>query len=101
MRLRRRLLNKQRESGDNTLKQRIKNLNMEIKAFYTTKQRQKVRKNIIPGNTKSLWRAVNEAKNLNNQELPEVMYHGDVELDWLNLSLDTYKVKCKTLFLTN
>ena len=58
---------------------------MEIKAFYTTKQRQKVRKNIIPGNTKSLWRAVNEAKNLNNQELPEVMYHGDVELDWLNL----------------
>ena len=44
------------------------------------KGRQKVRKKIIPGNTKSLWRAVNEAKNLNNQELPEVMYHGDVEL---------------------
>ena len=27
--------------------------------------------------------------------------NGKIPYDWLNLSLNTYKVRCKTLFLTN
>ena len=33
-----------------------------------------MRKGIIPGNSKSLWRAINIAKDLNNEDIPVSMF---------------------------
>ena len=73
----------------------------------------------VPGKL-SLWRAVNHAKDINSNELPSVMVKGDnvvksedlavmmnrltvtnnkIDYKMLNLSKDTYKLKCKNLFL--
>ncbi len=75
MRLRKKLLNALKISPDDELKSRLKNLDIEIKPFHSTQLRKKIRKDIIPGNNRSLWRAVGIAKNLNQEELPETMYH--------------------------
>ena len=50
-----------------------KNLNTEIKNHFTEKKRSNVRRNILPGNVKSLRRAVAEAKDLNQEEILERM----------------------------
>ena len=62
MNLRKGLISLLRRTGDNNLKSRIKNLNYEIKEHYTAKRRSKVRKGIIPGSSKTLWRAVSNEK---------------------------------------
>ena len=36
-------------------------------------KRRRVRKGIIPGNSKSLWKAVNIAKDVNSNEIPTKM----------------------------
>ena len=51
MNLRRRLLERLKNTRDDELKTRIKNLNCEIKHHFTTQKRNKVRKGIIPGNS--------------------------------------------------
>ena len=81
MRLRKRLLYKLKTRPDDDLKKRLKNLDTEIKQFHSTRLRKKIRKDIRPGNSKSLWRAVGIAKNMNTDELPETMYHNGVEID--------------------
>ena len=81
MRLRKRLLHKLKTRPDDDLKKRLKNLDTEIKQFHSTRLRKKIRKDIRPGNSKSLWRAVGIAKNMNTDELPETMYYNGVEID--------------------
>ena len=81
MRLRKRLLYKLKTRPDDDLKKRLKNLDTEIKQFHYTRLRKKIRKDIRPGNSKSLWRAVGIAKNMNTDELPETMYYNGVEID--------------------
>ena len=49
------------------------NLNKEIRDHYKSTKRKRVRKEIIPGNWRSLWRAVNIAKDLNQEDLPMQM----------------------------
>jgi len=115
----------------------IVSIDKEIKSFNKSAKTKKVRKGILPGNSKSLWKAVNIAKNINCTQLPDKLYPNGTEiptsiladtfaeifdkkydnilyfnmisnrlitlnkqipLQWLNLSLNSYKVKCKTLF---
>ena len=70
---RKRLLKTLRRSPTNDLKLRIKHLTIVIKGHYTTSRRNKVRQGIRPGNFKSLWSAVSAAKDINNEDLPDVM----------------------------
>ena len=51
---------------------------MEIKNHFVMNKRLKVRKGIIPGNSKSLWKAVKLAKDVNTNELPSKMFHNGV-----------------------
>jgi hypothetical protein len=53
----------------------MKNLDLEMKQYYTVRLSKKIRKDLIPGNSKSLWRTVGIAKNLYNNDIPESMYH--------------------------
>ena len=52
------------------LKARIKNLNHEIKSYFYSEKRSNVRKNLKPGNSKSLWKAVNMAKDIGSSSIP-------------------------------
>ena len=69
--LRNRLLKRFKITKDQQLKQRLKNLNLEIKGHFVHSKRKKVRLGIIPGNNKSLWTSVKLAKDMNIQQIPE------------------------------
>ena len=60
---RNRLLKQFKLNPNVALKEIISNLNYEIKSHFFAKQKFKVRKNILPNNSKSLWQAVKKAKN--------------------------------------
>ena len=60
------------------LKSRISNLNCEIRAHFFAKRKFKVRKGILPGNSKTLWSAVNIAKNNGHNVIPENMCQHNV-----------------------
>ena len=60
------------------LKSRISNLNCEIRAHFFAKRKFKVRKGILPGNSKTLWSAVNIAKNNGHNGIPENMCQNNV-----------------------
>ena len=81
---------------------------------------------LIPGNSNSLWQSVNQARDMNHDEMPDKMYlngneiinssrikvgknilpnrlgvlNNKIKLQWMNQSLETFKLKCKDLFLT-
>ena len=40
-----------------------------------------MRKGIIPGNLKTLWKSIANAKDLNTEELPKMMYRNNVEIE--------------------
>ena len=81
----RKLLNKLKSNPSNPLRDRIKNLNFEIKSHLTQKTKNKIRDKIKPGNSKSLWDAVKIAKNTNIPPLPQSMTLNDVTIDSANL----------------
>ena len=56
--LRNRLLKKLKILPNPDLNKRVKNLNAEIRTYFHGQKKKKVRKGIIPGNSKSLWDAV-------------------------------------------
>ena len=58
----------------------MKNLSKEIKDHFVMNKRNRVRKGIIPGNSKSLWKAVNLAKDVNSNEIPSKMYREGNEI---------------------
>ena len=66
-----------KSNNSNELRNLINNLNIEIKSHFHYKKSNSVRRNIIPGNTKTLWDAVNIAKDLNTPKLPDKMYHNN------------------------
>ena len=53
---------------------------MEIKKYFYSEKRLNVRKNLIPGNSKSLWNAVNTAKDIGTLTLPCLMTLGIVKI---------------------
>ena len=82
---RKRLLKRLRITRDPEIRNKIKNLNIEIKNYFTFEKRKQVRRGILPGNNRTLWKAVNIAKNLNSNELPPKMYKGGIEISNDNL----------------
>ena len=58
----------------------LKSLNKEIKSFFISAKSKRVRRNLIPGNTKSLWDAVKIASDINVSGLPDTLYENGIEL---------------------
>ena len=58
----------------------MKNLSKEIKDHFVMNKRNRVRKGIIPGNSKSLWKAVKLAKDVNSNEISSKMYREGNEI---------------------
>ena len=79
--IRQRLLKKFKISPNQALKARIVSLDATIRTHYRTQKRNSVRRVIIPGNTKSLWTAVNIAKDLNNEAIPTPLFNNGNEIN--------------------
>ena len=56
---RKKLLKQLKKRPSNEIERKLNSLNAEIKTFYFTQKRNSVRKYILPGNSRSLWSAVN------------------------------------------
>ena len=61
-------------------------MNKEIKNHYYTTKAKKVRRSIIPGNTASLWQAVEIATDVNVTALPRKLYKNNITLNEPDLS---------------
>ena len=71
---RNRLLKLRKTSPNDEIKLKLNSLNAEIKTYYYTQKRNSVRKDILPGNSRSLWSAVNISKDIGSNEIPNNMY---------------------------
>ena len=83
--IRKRLLKRLKNDKSVELKQKIKSIDSEMKFFYHQSKAKKVRNVIKPGNSKSLWSAVNLAKDTNHRGLPVSMRENGHEIPELNL----------------
>ena len=75
---RKRLIKRNRVLRCPIVKSQINEMNNYIKKYYHNLQSCKVRKLIKPGNSQSLWKAVNTAKDINPDSLPKSMYENGV-----------------------
>ena len=75
--LRKKLLKTLKTNKTNVIRDRIKNINVEIKRHFLIKKANAIRRKIIPGNSKSLWQAVKIAKDVNIPILPNSMSFND------------------------
>ena len=80
MNVRHRLLKIFRKYPSNALKARITSIDKQIKTFYKSSKTKKIRRGILPGNSKSLWKAVNIAKNINCSQLPDNFHQNGIEI---------------------
>ena len=78
---RHRLIKKNKISPSVLLKTKIKSLDKIIKNFFLTSKCNKIRKNIVPGDNKSLWSAVKMAKNAPNDSIPKNLYLNNIIID--------------------
>ena len=78
------LKNIKSNNNPNDTRLAIKTLNREIKSYFHKVKAKNIRKGIIPGNSKSLWNAVNKAKDINMSSLPETLFENKVKLDPAN-----------------
>ena len=58
----------------------LKSLNYEIKNYFKQIKSKKVRRSLVPGNSKSLWDAVKIASDVNVTCLPDTLYQNGIEL---------------------
>ena len=70
---RKRLLKQIKYFPTERLNNRIKNLNAEIRTHFYNKRKQKIRKGIVPGNSKTLWDAVKISKDCDTNPIPNEM----------------------------
>ena len=68
------------------LKRKIADLNCEIRSHFFYKKKFSVRKGIIPGNSKSLWKAVKTAKNIGHSPIPSNMKVNNVPVTGQNIA---------------
>ena len=90
------LLKNLKRSPDNKLLKRVKNLTREKRNHLTETKRRKVRQRLVPGNSKSLWKAVYNAKDMDSGELPTTMFHEGNEIsdeDLPDVFADLFKSK--------
>ena len=83
--IRKRLLKRLKNDKSVELKQKIKSIDSELKFFYHHSKAKKVRNEIKPGNLKSLWSAVNLAKDTNHRGLPVSKMENVNEIQEVNL----------------
>ena len=98
--LRKNLLKKLKSNPSNVLRDRVKNLNVEIKQYYSNQKKNCVQRSIIPGNSKTLWKAVKVAKNISTSDYPNEMYLGDElinKIDLPNKFADHFENKVKKI----
>ena len=72
--MRKRLLKSIQNYPSNSFRDRIENLNVEIKHHIQSQKMTAVQLKITPGNSKSLWFIFNIAKNVNYQKMPKQMF---------------------------
>ena len=72
---RKKLLQKQKHRPTVEVRNRIKELNCEIKTYFHGTHKQQVRRNMRPGDSKSIWNAVNIAKDMSVEKLPKDMFN--------------------------
>ena len=78
----------------------IKTLNKEIKIFFHKSKSKNIRKGIIPGNTKSLWNAVNKAKDINMSNLPDTLFENKIKLcnkNYANAFANFFNIKVNSI----
>ena len=85
MNLRKRLLKRLKITRDQTINVRIKQLSMEIRNHFYCVKRKSIRQGLIPGNSKTLWDSVKIAKNVNINNLPELMTLNDLPIPKIDL----------------
>jgi hypothetical protein len=78
--LRKRLLKRYRLNKNPEIKQRINELNIDIRRFYNENKSKQVRRTIKPGDSQSLWKAVRIAKDTNISTLPKCMFLDGIEI---------------------
>jgi hypothetical protein len=77
---RKNLLKKFKSRPSDTLKLKIKQFDNDIKKYFYHQKCKKVRRGIIPGNSKSLWTAVRIAKDQNTECFPKVVFENGVKI---------------------
>ena len=82
----RRLLKQYRTSKNLTLLQNIKEISRSILERGKQLKRNSIRRSLVPGNSKSLWNAVNLAKDINPNVIPENMSDNGISIDPSGLS---------------
>ena len=98
--LRKKLLKSSRLNPSNLIRIRLNNINREIKYHFKQLKYESIQRSIIPGNSKSLWRAVKIAKNMNISEIPKIMYKNDQIVNKDNIPsafADFFITKVKTI----
>ena len=75
-----RLLKKTISNNTPEKKYLLKSLNKEIKLYFLSTKSKLVRRNLVPGNSKSLWDAVKIANDVNVSGLPDTMYENGNKL---------------------
>ena len=78
--LRKRLLKRNRLNKNPETKQRINELNIEIRKFFNENKSKQVRRTIKPGDSQSLWKAVRNANDTNTSTLPKCMFLDGIEI---------------------
>ena len=81
---RNRLIKRNKMNPSVELKSKIKTLDKVIKTFFHTAKCKKVRKNIVPGDNKSLWSAVKLAKNIPNDSIPKNLFCNNISVKEIN-----------------
>ena len=77
---RKNLLKKLKTRPSDNLKQKIKDLDINVKKHFFQEKRKKVRRGILPGNSKSLWNAVRTAKDQNIEGFPKTIFSNGVKI---------------------
>ena len=80
MNIRKRLVKKMREDKSLELRNRVRSIDTEIKGFWNKSKSLQVRRIIKPGNSQSLWKAVNMARDVNLDSLPRSMCENAQEI---------------------
>ena len=68
------MLRSNRRNSSQDKLDRIRALNQEVKKFFEDKKKSRVRRNIYPGNSASLWNAVKKSRDVNPDDLPNTLY---------------------------
>ena len=82
---RKNLLRKNKSRPTDNFRLKIKQIDFNIKNHFYQEKRNKVRRGILPGNSKSLWTAVRIAKDQNIETFPKNIFKNGVKIPEVNI----------------